>query len=388
MADRITKIVYTLMIAELCIGGGGRFTAWGPVSLRMVLFSAAMVIVMISILNGKTFPREDVKLILFFFATTSLGLVVGLVNGAETRFWWEDVKPLLYFLALPFFSLAIRTEADIVWTGRIIKFASIVLAVAFIALILLIYLNLLPFEKVYAANLHWEEFFFRGRLTLFYKGLLYLCIGILFFFFVGMKPNYLPIVLLSLAVGLSFTRGFVVALCLTFSFYFFYRNTLAKAFFFLIFSLILGFYGRQIISTASQWVNSSVTYNPNLLGDRQYSDDQRLIQFKEVIGQTTLSSAVVGHGFGRGVPSRPIHMEISYMEFFQKQGLIGLAFWGFMAWTMWKRYRTAEPSGQADAFFLSGAFVFLQSATNQYVNNPIGMAMVLLSLVSLDKLKR
>lgn len=376
------------MLAELCLGGGGRFTAWGPISLRMVLFSGALVMVIISILKKDKVPNETLKLILLFFLTISIGLIVGLMNGAETRLWWEDIKPLLYFLALPFFGLAIKTQADIVRTARIIKICAVALAAGFLIIIPLLHFNILPFTTLYAANLHTEELFFRGKLTFFYKGFLYLSIGIIFFRFSDTKPNYFLIAVLFIAVILSFTRGFIVALCLTFVFYFFYNRFLLKAFSLLAISLLIGFYGREVISNTSEWINTSQVSNPNLLGDRGYSDDQRFIQLGEVIDYSTFSSVLIGHGFGRGVPSRPIHMEISYLEFFHKQGLIGLTFWGIIAWTIWKTYRSAVPSGLADAFFLSATFVFLQSATNQYVNNPIGLSMVLLSIVCLSKLKK
>lgn len=387
---RITQIIFTVMLVEVCLGGGGRFTAWGPVSLRMVLFSCALCMVFVSMLAKETYPKTYIQLILLFSLTISIGSIVGYINGAEPKLLWEDVKPLLYFLALPFFSLAIRGQSDIARTGRIIKICAIILALGFIVIIPLLYFNIVPFSLLYTLNMNTQELFFRGNLTFFYKGFLYLCIGILFFRFSDAKPRYLLMTMLFLAVLLSLTRGFVVALALTFAVYFFYnRHSLhsLKAYSVLFLALLVGFYGRHMISMGSEWINTSADANPNLLGNRLFSDEQRVVQVGEVIGQTTFSSALLGHGFGHGVPSRPVHMEISYLEIFHKQGLLGLTFWGILAWAIWKAYRSATPSGIADAFFLSAVFVFLQSATNQYVNNPIGLSMVLLSLVCLDKMK-
>lgn len=387
MAGRITQIIFTVMLVEVCLGGGGRFTAWGPVSLRMVLFSGALCTVLFSMLAKEAFPKKYLRLILLFCLMISLGSIIGYVNGAEQTFLWEDVKPLLYFLALPFFSLAIRGPFEMERTAQVIKICGVILAVGFLVIVPLLYFHIVPFSQLYTLNLSRQEFFFRGELTFFYKGFLYLCIGILFFRFAGPKPRYWLMALLLLAVILSLTRGFIVALSLTFAVYFYYTRNSIKAYAYLFLALAVGFYGGRIIALGSELINTSPHSNPNLLGNRLFSDEQRIVQIGEVFDQTSFSSVLLGHGFGHGVPSRPIHMEISYLEIFHKQGLLGLAFWGILAWAVWKAYRSAASSGLADAFFLSALFVFLQSATNQYINNPIGLSMVLISLVCLDKMK-
>jgi hypothetical protein len=80
-------------------------------------------------------------------------------------------------------------------------------------------------------------------------------------------------------------------------------------------------------------------------------------------------------------------MEISYLEIFHKQGLIGLAFWASLAGAIFHQYLQAGPSAETDAFFYSSLFIFIESLTNQYINNPIGMSILLLSLVCLYKLR-
>jgi len=67
--------------------------------------------------------------------------------------------------------------------------------------------------------------------------------------------------------------------------------------------------------------------------------------------------------------------------------LTGLIFWGSLAGTILVQYRKAIASPAANAFFFSALFIFVESLTNQYINNPIGMSMLLLSLVCLYKLK-
>jgi O-antigen ligase len=123
------------------------------------------------------------------------------------------------------------------------------------------------------------------------------------------------------------------------------------------------------------------------LGDREFSDNERKRQIKEVIADITPATVIWGHGFGNGVESRPIHMEISYLEIFHKQGLIGLGTWVFL-FTSLVGYFISLPlrSPLSYAFFLAAIFIFFQSLTNQYINNPIGMGMFLISLTGLDAL--
>ena len=127
-----------------------------------------------------------------------------------------------------------------------------------------------------------------------------------------------------------------------------------------------------------------------LLGDREFSDNARYLQIREVVNAITPSSLIWGHGFGKGVASRPVHMEIAYLEIFHKQGLLGIAVWTFLFSNLVSLFKKARVHSTqiATAFFLSALFVFFQSLTNQYVNNPIGMGMVLIALTTLDFLTR
>jgi hypothetical protein len=149
---------------------------------------------------------------------------------------------------------------------------------------------------------------------------------------------------------------------------------------------------KQIENPERETENSKRTRiqsaNENLLGDRSTSDAGRIVQVEEVAERITVLSVLIGHGFGMGIPARPVHMEISYLEIFHKQGIIGLLFWGVLLFMLIKKYMAAVPSQMGDAFFFSSVFVFFQSLTNQFINNPIGLSITLLSLVALDHLKK
>ena len=79
-------------------------------------------------------------------------------------------------------------------------------------------------------------------------------------------------------------------------------------------------------------------------------------------------------------------MEISYLEIFHKQGIVGLACWSVILFSLIKLYKAGarDETSIRTVFFLSGLFVFFQSLTNQYINNPIGLGMILIVIVSLN----
>jgi hypothetical protein len=101
----------------------------------------------------------------------------------------------------------------------------------------------------------------------------------------------------------------------------------------------------------------------------------------------TPTSIVMGHGFGEGVRVRDNHLEIIYLEIFHKQGLIGLTFWVFILFYIGLLYFNCKRLGyekKARPFLLAALFIYIQSATNPYLTNSIGLNMIMISIVSLN----
>ena len=355
------------VVSEICLGGGGRLTAWGFVSLRMVLFCLAMMVTAILLIRGERMPREYRFLVLLFIGISGIGIVVGLTNGAEFSFWWEDIKPLLYFLMLPFFHFAMKDGRTVALSATTIKTISLVLAGAFFITLAAIHGGLIPFQSFYRPAVATTEFFFRGEVTFFYKGFLYLCVGAIFLYFTGSRSKGLWISVLFLAILLSFTRGFLFALGATYCLYFILKAKPIKAVAGAMAAAVIIIFGQSAISSLSREINELKNGNRQsalagtLLGDRSYSDSERRKQIEQVFARVTPQSLIVGHGFGRGIPSRPVHMEISYLEIFHKQGILGLAFWGYLLYALWVRYRKRPDTAIRSAFFFSAVFLFFFS---------------------------
>jgi len=261
-------------------------------------------------------------------------------------------------------------------------------------MLVLINSGIIPFLNFYNATFKSEELFFRGELTFFYKGFLFFGVGTIFYYFTDYSrwKNYFIIILITTIV-LSVTRGLLFSLALTFAVYFLATRYYANATYGLALAVIIVAFGSSVILSTSRFFDarshhkSYAKADPTLLGDRKYSDNGRAAQANEVWHQASFASSLMGHGFGGGTLSRPIHMEISYLEIFHKQGLIGLTFWGCFAGAILFQFRGATVSQAVNAFFYSALFIFIESLTNQYINNPIGISILLLSLCCLHKLK-
>jgi len=116
------------------------------------------------------------------------------------------------------------------------------------------------------------------------------------------------------------------------------------------------------------------------------SDATRIETLHEVGERITPISLIFGNGLGVGVPIRPEHMEISYIEIFHKQGLLGSIWWASMFILLLMRYRKSRriKYQYAQPLLLSALFVAFESATNNFVNNPIGIFVWITALVCLD----
>jgi hypothetical protein len=388
---KIRYILFVIILFELLLGGGGRLTAWGPISLRMILFGCAIMSSVFFILKGEKLSSAYWTFLFLFMLMLGVGVLMGIVSGSNRALWWEDVKPLLYVLILPFFLFTISSLREVEFVGRAVKISSLIIASSFVLVLLLIHTSIIPFLTFYHTVIQTQELFFRGEFTFFYKGFLFLSIGLLFFHFIKPEKKTWILLFLSGAIILSVTRGLMLGLCLTFASYYFYKSSAPKAFLFVGLSLGIIFGGQYAIGQSSDFINGlrstkKTASHAVLFGDREYSDEGRWQQIKEVTSAITPLSFLIGHGFGHGIPSRLVHMEISYLEILHKQGVIGLFVWGYLLWMLFIRWKNGSASNFKDAFFFSSLFIFFQSLTNQYINNPIGLSWLLISLVCLDRL--
>src|SRR6478736_9015664 len=105
-----TYILFTIILCEILLGGGGRLTAFGPLSLRMILFGLALTSTAFFLFQGNRLPKEYWRFLVAFSLMLSIGSLWGIASGNDRSLLWEDVKPLLYFLILPFFCFTVTFD--------------------------------------------------------------------------------------------------------------------------------------------------------------------------------------------------------------------------------------------------------------------------------------
>jgi len=120
--------------------------------------------------------------------------------------------------------------------------------------------------------------------------------------------------------------------------------------------------------------------------DKLDSDYIRMETLEQVIDATSPLSLAIGNGLGVGVQNRPVHMEVAYLEMFHKQGLVGLLWITSVFAVLCTRYVKARHANHpyAEPLFLSALFVAIESVTNPFINNPIGICVWIIALVGLD----
>lgn len=368
----LARLLLDLSLAELVLLGSGQLLKVGPLTLRMCLFAAGLTYAAIHGLQRRRFDAELGLLVLVFGVITALGALVGLVLGAPLAQVGEDVKPLAFFLGIAFFASTIRTTADVERVAMIVRRCSVLLGIGYLALLVAVAAGVIPFGTVYTLLSESGEVFFRGEQGFFYKGFIYLGIGICFFAFRRGWIARLPALFLFGALTLTLTRGLILTTALVVGLALLVRQRNA----------VKSLLGTTALAAAAAGVAPLVV---ELVGDRASSDAIRLIDLRNVAEGVTWWSIWVGHGLGASIGMRP-RIESTYVEFIHKQGLVGFVVWGLLFGLLVRDFLRSRRTGLADTalpFFLGAVFVYLQTATNPFLTNPIGMSFVLVAVVSL-----
>lgn len=279
---------------------------------------------------------------------------------------------------LVFFDMTIQRVEQVQAVTKIFKYAAVLLSLGSIVFIAAIYLGLLPFNAVYAlAELDkGDDIMFRGSDGLFlYKGAIYIGVGIILFAFDRGVLSRIGLLLGIVTLWLSNTRGFFVALAFV---------AAAQI------AINRRHLGKKLVYAALSSVVAALVYSSaGSVADRDDSDRLRKDTIHQVIQAIDPVSAFVGHGFGNGVPERPVHMEPAILEIFHKEGILGVSWWMGVLAMLWSRFREARKADprKAEALLLCALFVVFESLTNPYMNNPIGMTIWMVSLAGLDAIK-
>jgi hypothetical protein len=370
--NNLTTLFFYFTLWELILCGSGQLLQYHNLTIRMINF---LIVIFISIFYLQYPIGKPIFHLLFaFFLIHILGILLSSLSNAQNQLLYEDIRPLSYFFVILFFYHKIKNIDTIKKVGKIIQWGAFVMAICYLVYIFFIkYIYTIQFDTFYDSMQGESDFMFREtKGEFFYKGFLYLPIGLLFFYN-EKKIISIPSIIILIAIYFTLTRGFYVI-------------TFCGALLFFLLSTkinISNFFIGLILFTLSMLVN-------NYLGlfevpeNRLNGDAIRIMAISEVLEQVTPFSFIFGHGFGIGIPIRPVHMEMSFLEIFHKQGLLGILFWIFLLYRIIFYYKASIKKDKIilRPFLIGTILIYIQSFFNPYLNNSIGMSFVLLSYIS------
>ena len=377
MANSKLNFFYFVIIELILCGSGQIIHIYGSLTLRMFNFIIAILLSIYLLLCKPKMDKDSTNIFLWYMLIFCISVSLSLIGGT-TKFLFEDIKPLSFFMIYPFFYWMIISEKVVMNIVRIIKYGVLVMTIIYLVYLLLIrFLGVIDFNFFYYDIMSEEsDFIFRGdKGELFYKGFVFLPIGLVFLL---QSKRYIASLLVVIAVYFTLTRGFyIITFLALFLEYILFssKKSSYKLFMILFFSIVCILICSYL--------------NLFAVGEgRESGDELRIQTIHQVIDRITPLSFLVGHGFGNGVPVREVHMEMSYLEIFHKQGVLGLLFWAYFLYSIYRYYRKVDNRYKniAGGFFISAILIYVQSLFNPYMNNPIGMSALLLSYFSCRKL--
>jgi len=377
------RALYTVTVLELFLGGGGRLLEFGPVTLRMMLFAlcicASMVLLVFHKNNDGGVVLLSLGLSVVYMLVHGFGVFNGAVKGADWADLLSDAQPSLYWMLAPFFAIMLGSVSVVRSTATMLCMSGVVLAIMYLISVAGLWSGILEFDKFYQTLDSTGEFFFRGENFFFYKGFLYLAISTVFLMLMKNRLSNIALFLVIVALTLTLTRGFVISTAAAIIFMLFGLRrwkSLAVAF---VLTLVSGFFVWFYLPGMSAGFSEQ----------REVSNNVRLDDLSFMLENASASTLIIGEGFGSYINER-LNIENSFLWIGWKMGVVGLIFWLFplvMAFIYYHRIDENDLNYHLGcAFFYSILLVYIQTASNPFLNNPIGLSFVLISLFSLRTL--
>lgn len=378
------NVVFTIAMLELFVGGGGRLLEVGPLTVRMLLFALCLLT---SVLYAATRPKRTdgtalaLGLVAAYLFIHLGGLINGIVSGSEVADMLTEMQQSLYWLGAPFIAMVLQSQLMVQRAADLVKFSGVVLAVVYLLAIAALALGIVDYLGLYAVLGESSEFSFRGESYFFYKGFLYLGIAAVFFVALDTRGSRWLAVLVIVAMVLTLTRGFVL-------------STSAAVLLMLMAQRRTKFLGMAALAVLAAafvlWVYlPSIEEGLDL--QRDISNLQRLDDLAFVFDRLDVKTLLIGQGLGVPIGER-VNVENTFLWALWKLGLPGVLFWLsplLLCLIYFRRInRGCSAHPLASAFVFGTVLVYVQTLSNPYLNNPIGLSYVLVSLFALRTLSR
>lgn len=374
---KLIKFLLLCALFELFVGGSGQvFKIWG-VPLRQVLFVLILLLWCLCFISEKSsFPNGySLWSILFILTWLCFSSLLGVINGKDNVVIFNDVSPMLYFLM--YFPLSFSIRREIISYNMVIRVltisslvVSLSVVIAFFALKIVYGNNGYQFNQYLFSLIGYEVFWFRPGGWVFYPGLFYVLVSCLViyeeFLRKGVTVNFKLVVfsLGTISIIVSMTKGLLLSFCFGIILATFLSRISIKNL-----SIIVSFISILVFISLSYFDFSRILY---FSGDSGVQN--RVTVFHESINAIA-DSPIVGNGFATELPTKKQHQENSYLDIWVEQGAIGLLAYAFLLVLCFKNFHSYL------GLKVALASVLIMSSTNPYINNPIGIGLIILLLV-------
>ena len=420
---RVAEWILYIYTAECVLGCSGRWMSFGPVSIRMILFTLAFLATLPAvILDWKRLLKSaPVILTAVFFVFLLRGLVFGLQNGNQPLFIRMDLTCFLGLALLPGILAVTDSREKLDDLLNVIFLFSVILAVITAALHFMV-----AFAGLYSAvKINFMLILPRqmGALGLYDSGVLRIYLKsqvfLQFAFLIGLKKAvyaekkkrlFLGICLglIVFAVVLSFTRGFWlglgISILLAFVFQWNSRGKLfrtclvsAGCFLILLGASCAAFGSFNLVGEiAKRFDPNLVVLSDNKDIDVEYFYKEFGINAEEnidairirkeslkMLRERIAEKPLLGHGLGANLDGirEDGRAEYMYLDIFMKMGLGGLLAFALLCLSgpvIWFRGRLRHLTLPEAGGYVMAAFLGLcvTSAFNPYLSTPMGLLML------------
>jgi O-antigen ligase len=428
---KLLKLIMYIIIFEAILGGAGRTIAFGPLSIRMVLFVIAFLLMFILWALNK-FDIKQFKLNNIFTKLIIVFLVYTLITGVHGYYFAHhslslvigDVTGYIAFLLIFIFNIAIEDKYEIKRISILTIFATFLQSISLIIIHLFLGLGIFTFDGIntllqqyYIGNL---SYIAPNTIRIFFKSSLFLQIGfILLLAFISKERNkknliieYIVLIFISYAIVLSFTRGFWIGAVLSFIIMIFCKH--AKPLGKTLLVLIVGV-SIMLAITCAAYRNTDVlvslvqrtglikqstimmiqnkqlptgdTDGQDLSAEYRSQESKYLVKYIE-------KSPIIGTGFGTIITElnrNNSRNEYMYLDIWMEMGLIGLILFGsilILVFKHWIKIRRRNVNDKdlvyLDAIIAALAGVVVTSGINPFLNNPIGLTYLVFTITAVN----
>jgi hypothetical protein len=438
------KSLLAVVLVELGLGGNGYLTMLDGVRLRVFLYVVCMawIAVRLTFIEPIRMDPRVVWFTVFFASVTAFGAGLGYVSGNPLSAIIAELKPLFYFPMLLFFAVAIRSGFDLSLVAGILVACGTAVAVFYLLTLSAAAVGFVDYVELFRFLRQSDEFIFRHNpngpfIGFFYKGTFYICVAAIFLLFDHFRKAWLFAIVPVVAVAMTLTRGLGGALIASILFGMALNQNWRRAPVLLGHAVLLAavlflamrsetallmasgdlYSGERIETPAATPVAASpptvqvpATQEPPLTAPPRTEkrgltaeqirtnypqetarpgDAERVEDIKFVLQHTSALSAVFGHGLGSPVSGKN-RIEMTYVEVFHKQGILGLVVWLCLFAYSFAAYLKipAQAKQFGVAFLISSFFVAAATASNTFLTGSIGMAVVFIAVVSLSVLSK